>query len=100
MTSSLCANVRLLNQGGVKLYNVLIDIVVDTSKDSPYLKRGSSGVRVGDIYLYGDRHATSKETYNISIKNVVSRAVKPINLAGEIGNITIENIMTFDEISE
>lgn len=100
MTSSLCANVRLLNQGGVKLYNVLVDTVVDTSKDCPYLKRGSSGVRIGDRYMYGDRHATSNETYNITVRNVVSRAVTPINVVGEIKNITIDNVMTFDEVTD
>lgn len=99
MTSSLWANVRLLNQGGVKLYNVLIDTIVDTSRDCPCLKRGSSGVRIGDHHMYGTRHATSDEIYNITVRNVISRAIAPLNVVCEMKNFTFDNIMSFDAIS-
>lgn len=36
-TAALCSNVRLLNQGDVKLYDILIDGVYDTSAGSPYM---------------------------------------------------------------
>ena len=98
MTSALYANVRLLNQGGVKLYNVIIDTVVDTSKDSPCLKRGSSGIRIGDRHMYGKRHATCNETFNITIRNVISRAIAPLNIVSEVRNLILDNIMSFDDI--
>lgn len=95
-SSSWCANIRLLNQGGTKLYNVLIDGVIDTSMNSKHMNRGLHAVRIGDEFLYSTRHSTEEETYNITVKNVFSRAENIINLAGSITNCTIENINGFD----
>lgn len=54
-------------------------------------------VRVGDTKLYGPRHCTSEETYNITIRNICSRAGSAaIALTGEIGNLIVENIECFD----
>lgn len=91
-TSAFCTNVRLLNQGEIKLHDILIDGVFDTSKDSPHMERGLYAVRVGDVNMYGSRHATSDETYNISIKNVFSRGQYAIALAGGIKNLTMDGI--------
>ena len=96
-SSAYCAIVRLLNQGGVKLYNILIDGVFDTSKGSKYMERGGSGVRVGDVHMYGSRHATADETFNITVKNVYSRAGAALRLAGAMSNCVFENIRTFDD---
>ena len=90
------ANVRLLNQGGIKLYNILIDGIMDSSKDMPGTKRGGSGVRIGDHHMYGERHATSDETYNITVRNVYSRAISPLNVVCNIGNFQTDNIQCFD----
>ncbi len=95
-SATLYANVRLLNQGGVKIYNILVDGIMDSSKDFPGLKRGSSGVRIGDHNLYGSRHATSDETYNITVRNVFSRALAPLNIVCEMKNFNCDNIMSFD----
>ena len=97
MTAAYCANVRLLNDGEAKLYNILIDGVIDTSKDSPCMERGGVGVRVGDAnIMYGKRHSTPNETYNITIRNVMSRAAEVVHLAGGIKNLTLDNIQGFD----
>jgi hypothetical protein len=96
-SAAFCSNVRLLNQGGIKLYNILVDGVYDASANCKYLDRGGNGVRVGDIHMYGSRHSTADETYNITIRNVVSRAkTAAVNLAGVITNLTLDNISTFD----
>lgn len=91
-TSAFCTNVRLLNQGDVKLHDILVDGVYDTSKDSPHMERGLYAVRVGDTSMYGSRHATSDETYNITIKNVFSRGQYAIALAGAVQNLTMYGI--------
>lgn len=97
MSAALCSNIRLLNQGEIKLYNVLIDGMLDTTSDCPYLERGSIGVRVGDSrWMYGKRHATADETFNITIRNVMSRAETVLHLAGGIKNLTLDNIQGFD----
>lgn len=95
-SAAYCANIRLLNQGGTKLYNILIDGMQDTSYDCPYMDMGGNGVRVGDANLYGSRHSTADETFNITIKNVYSRAANAVSLAGAIKNLTLDNINVFD----
>ncbi len=95
-SSSWCAIIRLLNQGGIKLYNVLVDGVVDTSKGSEHMNRGLFGVRIGDRRLYSTRHSTSDETYNIVVRNVFSRAETLVDLAGAINGCVVENVFGFD----
>lgn len=92
-SSAFCTNVRLLNQGEIKLHDIFIDGVYDTSENSPYMEKGIYAVRVGDTRLYGERHSTEDETYNITIKNVYSRGdIAAVGLAGKIKNLVIENI--------
>lgn len=95
-TSAFCTNVRLLNQSGIILHDVLIDGVYDTSENSPHMDRGKHTVRVGDPRLYGTRHATADETYNISIRNVRSRAAVAISLAGKMTNLSLFGVECFD----
>ena len=93
---SWCAIVRLLNQGGIKLYNVLIDTVEDTSKNSEHMNRGLFGVRVGDKHLYGASYPEIGQTNNIVIKNVRSRAETVINIESNISDCIVENVEGFD----
>ena len=93
---AFCANIRLLNQGGVKLYNILIDGMTDSSKGSPHMDRGICGVRIGDNHLYGSRHSTFEETSNITVRNVFSRAGCALRLAGCISGLRVENLFGFD----
>ena len=91
-TSAFCANVRLLNQGELKLHDICIDGVYDTSANSPHMERGLTAVRVGDTNMYGPRHATADETYNITVRNVRSRARVAVTLAGEMKNFVMYGI--------
>lgn len=95
-TSAFCSNIRLLNQGEVKLHDILIDGVYDTSENSPYMDRGVYGVRIGDTRMYGKRHATADETYNITVRNVRSRAEYALGLAGDMKDLVVEGIECFD----
>ncbi len=91
-TAAFCTNVRLLNQGDIKLHDILIDGVYDASENSEHMDSGLYAVRVGDVNMYGTRHATAEETYNITIRNVRARGQYAVALAGEIGNLVMENI--------
>ena len=91
-TSAYCTNVRLLNQGDTKLHDVDIDGVWDTSENSPHMDHGNFAIRIGDKHMYGYRHCTAEETYNISVKNVYGRGVAVLALAGEIGNLVTYGI--------
>lgn len=86
-SAAFCTNVRLLNQGDVKLHDILIDGVYDMASNSPHMDRGLYAVRVGDIHLYGTRHATKDETYNITVKNVCGGGDYVISLAGAMKNL-------------
>ena len=91
-TAAFCTNVRLLNQGDLKLHDILIDGVEDVSSASPHMDRGLYAVRIGDLHLYGERHSTKEETYNITIRNVRGGGEYVLALAGEIGALVIHGI--------
>lgn len=93
---SYCAIVRLLNQGGVKLFNVLVDGVFDSSRECEYMDRGMYGVRIGDTQMYGSRHSTEEECFNITVRNVFTRAKQVLNIAGTMKQVVLENIRGFD----
>ena len=91
--ASYCTLVRLLNQGDVKLHDVIVDGVQDMSAESPYMDKGKFAVRVGDhLRMYGTRHSTKDETYNITIKNVYGRGDAVLSLAGDMDNVVIDGL--------
>lgn len=94
-SAAFCTNVRLLNQGGTKLHDIKIDGVYDMGRECPYIDHGLYAVRVGDTRLYGARHATKDETYNITIKNVRGGGDYAVSLAGAIDNLTMYGIESF-----
>jgi hypothetical protein len=91
-SAAFCTNVRLLNQGGVRLHDITVDGVVDTSEGSAHMDRGIYAVRIGDNHLYGIRHSTAEETYNITLRSIYGRGNYVISLAGVIAELTIEDI--------
>ena len=95
-TAAFCSNVRLLNQSGVKLHDIVIDGVYDMVETSPHMDKGRNAVRIGDTHLYGTRHSTSDETYNITIKNVRGGGINVISLAGSMSNLVMYGIESFN----
>lgn len=91
-TAAYCSNVRLLNQGGMILHDILVDGVEDMSGECPFLDGGIFGINVGDVHMYGSRHSVSGETYNITLRNIRHRGVAAVRLAGVIDNLIMENI--------
>ena len=91
-SAAFCTIVRLLNQGGIKLHDIVIDGVYDTSAEDPHLDKGQYAVRIGDTHLYGERHATKDETYNVKIKNVYGRGEYVLALAGDMREPVIYGI--------
>lgn len=92
-TSAYCTNVRLLNQGDIKLHDIYIDGVYDESMNCDSLDKSIYTVRVGDTRMYGTRHSTPDETYNITIKNVRSCAeIAAISLIGGMKAVIVENV--------
>lgn len=94
--AALCAIVRLLNQGGVKLYNILVDGVMDASAHHPCLKRGMTGLRIGDTHAYGTQTNVPADTARIMVKNVYARSQAVLRLGGAMEDCRFENIHGFD----
>ncbi len=99
-TASYCAMIRLLNQDGVKLYDITVDGVRDASAESPCVDRCVHAVRIGDGWLYGKVPPAKGDTRNITVRNVLSRAEVAVELAGPIVNLTLESIEGFDGCGE
>lgn len=97
-TAAFASNVRLLSQGGVPLHDILIDGVYDMTDEVECMDIGACGVKLGEgSRLYGSRHSTEEEVYNITIRNVRSRGwIGAIALGGNMKNVTWENIEAFD----
>lgn len=96
-SSAYCTIVRLLNQGGTKLYNILVDGVFDTSAEDDRLDTGLYAVRLGDRRSYGGRAATPEETRAIVIRNVFGRGQAVVQLSGSAGELSVENIHAFGD---
>ena len=90
---SFCSIVRLLNQDGIKLYDVSVDSITNTWHNTRHMDTPGGGVLIGDSRLFGERNTTKEETYNITVSNVYGRGRCALRIACEIGNLVYENIM-------
>ena len=98
-SASLDAGVRILCQGGTTLHDVIVDDVADISDQIPgILGRALQTVRIGDSdKMYGSRHSEGREVYNVTVKNIRSRAKYALYIAGNpIENFVCENVVAFD----
>lgn len=96
VTDSYCANVRLLNGNGHKLYNVEIDGVASLlsnkrTGDHSCSMRNNSTIRIGDM-AYTSEHPNVDDTKNIKIRNVSSEAACGVTLCNGISDLVIENV--------
>lgn len=84
--SHLCYLIRLL-PADTKIWNVVIDGVVDTSPDNiePF-----GGILLGDLDVYGKNMTDSMS--NITISNVVCNRQDAISVEGYLSNSVISNI--------
>ena len=84
--SHLCYLIRLL-PAYTKIWNVVIDGVVDTSPDNiePF-----GGILLGDLDVYGKNMTDSMS--NITISNVVCNRQDAISVEGYLSNSVISNI--------
>ena len=89
---SFCSLVRLLNQGGVRLYNITVSGVTDTWEPDCGISRSNYAVRLGDPHPYGGRAALPEETSHITVENVISAArLAGVNLSGGMSHVLVRN---------
>ena len=90
--------VRLLNNFGKKLYNILIDGVIELSEPSDPWRDGSA-VRIGELgYVPSeDKLARFGDTYNITVRNIVSRSRHGVFISNTLENALIDNVQMFGD---
>lgn len=81
--------VRLLNAGGLKIHDVIIDGVIDTGTAG----QANATVKIGDSNPAWGGRTPPGDTFGIAINNILSRAKKGIFLAGALSNSSISNIL-------
>lgn len=94
------AMVRLLNQDGIKMYNIVVSNVTDTSSDGevfPNTKRNrhAAAIRIGEERYWTIRPNVLGETYNIFVDNVISRAEVIVLINGTLKNSVLKNIIGY-----
>lgn len=85
--------VRLLNQDGVKLYNVFIRDVMDAS--GPGDPRVQAGVKIGDLRYWSLSQCRLGDTYNIFVDNVLTRGKTGVRIQGPLKNAVLRNIVGY-----
>ena len=90
-TKAICANIRLLNDDGNKLYNIDIDGVRSIRYDRFAIN--NSTVRIGDT-VYAETPSKLGDAHHISVKNVISEAQYGVSLCKGLCDSTIENVVS------
>jgi len=89
--------VRFLNASGLKIHDVILDGLIDTSGSDKRcraaLKIGDSNPKWGGVTPLGD-------TYRIFVSNIMSRAEHTVLIAGSLAESTITNVLKYDAPGE
>lgn len=86
--------VRLLNQDGIKLYNVFVSEIIDAS--GPNDPRISAGVKIGDTRYWSMAQCQLGDTFNIFVDNVLTRGKTGVKIQGPLKNAVLRNIVGYD----
>ncbi|MCF7848868.1 MAG: family 43 glycosylhydrolase [Kiritimatiellales bacterium] len=82
--------VRLLNSGGIRMHDILIDGVVDCTPAGVQPCRAT--LKIGD-HNYGDGAAAVGETCRIVVNNVISKAVHAVLIGGSLSDSIVTNVV-------
>lgn len=86
--------VRLLNQDGIKLYNIFVRDVVDAS--GPQEPRVQAAVKIGDTRYWSLSQSQLGDTYNVFVDTVLSRGRTAVRIQGPLKNAVLRNIVGYD----
>lgn len=86
--------IRLLNHDGIKMYNIIIRDIIDTSSGNE--PRVQSAVRIGDLNYSSIRKSELGEMFNITVDTVMTRGKTAVKISGPLKDSVIRNIMGFD----
>ena len=83
--------VRLLNTSGVRMHDILIDGLIDTSPESVRCK---AALKIGD-HAYGGGIAPLGDTYRIIVNNVTSKSQHTILIGGSLSDSILNNMIRY-----
>lgn len=84
--------VRLLNQDGVKMYNIIVRDIIDTATgDDP---RAQATIRIGDSRFFKQRRSKMGEMYNIVVDTVLAKGKYAVWIKGPLCDSRIRNIIS------
>jgi len=92
--TNMCALVRLLNQFGHQVYNILIDNVRDISTPVSESKT-QKVIRIGEYWYFKGKEenkAKHGDMHDITISNIYSRALSAIHLEMTVKNFHVSNV--------
>jgi hypothetical protein len=89
--------VRLLNASGLKIHDVIIDGLIDTSAPG---RRSKAGIKIGDSNPNWGGVTPLGDTYNIIINNIMSRAQNTILIGGSLSESSITNVFKYNAEGE
>ncbi len=86
--------IRLLNNFGIKIYNVKIENVkIDVAKLKDNNQMSGASIRIGDAKAAWGGVTPLGDTYNIIIRNIDSNAPKAVLIAGSLADSEISNVI-------
>ena len=88
--------IRLLNTSGARMYDIVLDGLIDTS---PPEVRCKAAVKIGD-HGYGGGVAPLGDTSRIIVNNVISRSEHTILIGGSLCDSIISNVIRHDAAGE
>lgn len=90
--------VRLLNNYGRKIYNIVIENVVELSEPGDPWRDGCA-VRIGELGYVRQTEDLAKfgDTYNITIRNIVTRSRHGVFISNTLENALIDNVQMFGD---
>ena len=88
--------VRLLNTSGVRMYDIMVEGLIDTS---PPELQCRAAVKIGD-HNYGGGIAPLGDTSRIVVHNVISKAKYPILIGGSLADSILSNIVQHGSAEE
>lgn len=90
--------IRVLNHGGARIHEVLIEDIMDISDASVPAHRFGSAVRIGEnAYFINGEQAQPGDTYNITVRNVVTAARTGVYISCTLYDSLIDNIRMRDQ---
>ena len=91
-----CDIVRILNRGGLNIYSVLIDGVMDLTDENESM-RPLAAIRIGDICDYQARLNEMGEMRDIVVRNVSTRARFGAYIANTLCDSTFDNFKLYGD---